>query len=756
MNTVKIIALSVLVAGLTASTAIGQMVIPVRNYERGWECWSIEERDIDILVQDQVAFVTITDVVSNTCYSDVEIQYLFPLPPAAAVDQFTLIVDGRELSGHILDAQEARQIYNDIVRRRKDPGLLEYAGAGLYRSSAFPLGPGKSAKLILHYTLTCKKDGDVVELWYPMSSGRTCTTPVGRFHLSADIESTGDISSVYSPSLDLKIDRKTPGRVRVDFEARGYRPLSDFQLFYEVARDEMGATFLTYWPNRNEDGYYMMMVSPNPRLGSGTVMPKDIVIVLDHSGSMSGDKIRQARDAVQFILDNLNRNDAFNLIVYNDRVSSCFASLRPATRENVDEAVERLRRTDAEGGTNIYQALASSVQQLNGYRRSGGRPSYIIFLTDGLPTVGNVREDDILQNTMQENQAHTRIFAFGVGYDVNVRLLDKLVNQNHGRSAYVKPNESIETKVSALYKRIRNPLVTNVTAEIAGFNTRDDCPTELGDLFEGDQIVRVGRIYPEHSGSLDQAEVADCPVTLTISGEFRNEVRQFEYPIDLNIEDHSARHRFVEKLWATRRIGQLLEDIQLHGRVEEVVDELIRLSKKYGIVTPYTSYLADENRDLTAQYKIRQQVVQESRLRAGNVSGPQAQMDAAARSQAMQSNIADMLAKKPGFKADPSGAIRLGASSVKEYESGEAQEINSIRLVGNVTLYKKGDTWQTADVTHLDPVRDRGQFRIVKRFSDEYFALIRENTEEENKVFASQMPNEKLAIMLRATAYLIE
>jgi len=735
--------------GLIASSACAQMAIPVRYYDDWWECWSIRERVVDMVVRDQVASATVTDRVVNPCSHDVEIQYVFPLPPDAAVDQFTLVVDGHELTGHMLDADEARRVYSDIVRRRRDPGLLEYAGYGLYRSSAFPLGPGKSAELVVHYTATCKKDGDIVELWYPMSSGRFCAEPVGRFRITVDIQSTGDIANVYSPSLDLDIDHKSSGRVVASYEAHGYRPLVDFQLFYEASREEVGATVLTYWPDHREDGYYLMMVSPSPRVEADAIQPKDIVIVLDRSGSMSGEKIQQAREAVRFVFNNLNHSDRFNFIAYNDNVSACFESLLPASRENVGRAVDRLDRTDANGGTNIHHALEVALSQFPVRRGAERRPAYVIFLTDGLPTVGNTSEAAILDNSRQVNRGDARVFTFGVGYDVNVRLLDELVNQNHGRSAYVKPNESIETKVSALYTRIKNPFMTNVSAALANFGTRDDCPAELGDLFENDQLIRVGRIYPLNDGTLDEFGDADCRETLRVSGRLRGEKHSFEYPVKLNLEGRSSSFRFVEKLWAARRVGQLLEEIQLHGRVEEVVDELIRLSKQYGIVTPYTSFLADESRDFAAHREIRQEAVAKLRVSAKSVTGPQAQMDAATRAEAM-------LMATPQPVSAQGYAMRMGAANQSDYESGRSEEISTIRIVGNVTLYKKGDVWLTSETADLDPIRDRDKFTVIQRFSDEYFALVGDNNQDENKVFASQKPNEKLAILLRGTAYLIE
>jgi Mg-chelatase subunit ChlD len=749
----RILALAIL-TGVLASCAEAQLAIPVHYENFGWECWSVRDRMVDISVRDQVASVTVTDNVVNPCQSSVEIQYLFPLPPEAAVDQFTLVVDGRELTGRILDADEARQVYNDIVRRRRDPGLLEYAGYGFYRSSAFPLGPHASAQLVVHYTATCKKDGDMVELWYPMTTGRFCAEPVGHFNICADIQSATDITNVYSPTVELNVERKSPNHIVTRYEAHGYQPPSDFQLFYQSSSAEVGATFLTYWPDHNKDGYYMMLVSPSPRLETSSVMAKDIVVLLDRSGSMSGEKIQQARDAARFVFRNLNPRDRFNLISYNDSPSLCFRSLQSANRRNIERALNQVDRVDAGGSTNIHAALDVAMSQFgnNGgeYFTDGKRPAFIIFLTDGLPTSGNTSETSILEDTRRANDADVRLFTFGVGYDVNVRLLDNLVNQNHGRSAYVKPNESIEAKVSSLYRRIKNPIMTGVTASISSFGTRNDCPAELGDLFEGDQLMRVGRIFPDDENMPAFAGPGDCPITLTISGMLQGKRQTLDYPVTLGEAGSRSSYCFIEKLWAVRRVGQLLEDIQLHGRVQEVVDELIQLSKQYGIVTPYTSFLANENYDLSATQEMRHSTMKVAEESAQIVTGPRAQLDASARAQSL-SIIAPMAAQ-----SNSGHAKRMGAPTQVMYESGVSEEINTIRIVGNETLYKRGDTWVTASIANFDPVRDRAKFTVISRYTDPYFTLVRENTAEENQVFASQKPGEKLAILLRGTAYLIE
>lgn len=291
--------------------------------------------------------------------------------------------------------------------------------------------------------------------------------------------------------------------------------------------------------------------------------------------------------------------------------------------------------------------------------------------------------------------------------------------------------------------------MTNISASLANFGTRDDCPSELGDLFENDQIIRVGRIYPLHSNKLDRHDVTECPATLTVSGMLGSDPQTFEYPVRLNLEERSSALGFVEKLWAARRVGQLLEQIQLYGRAEETVDELIKLSKKYGIVTPYTSFLADENQDFAQHSIIRQSTVQRLEKSAESVTGPQAQMDAVARA-----GIKDLLAP---MAASPEGnAQMIGQESILAYEEEMVEEIKTIRIVGNQTLYKKGDVWLTSDVVDIDPVKERGKFTVIGRYSEEYFDLTNVNSPEENKVLASQQPGEKLALLLRGTAYLIE
>lgn len=707
-------------------------------------------------VRDQVASVTVTETLINKGRHLLEVEYYLPIALDAAIDEMTLVVDGKEITGELLDADKARRIYDRIVRHRRDPALLEYAGLGLYRTSAFPLRPNKPAKLIVHYSQVCKKDGDLVELWYPLSTGKYSEKPVRKLEVIADIKSRVDITTVYSPTVEVDIDRRAPDHVIVEYRAKDIRPLMDFQLFYQTSNEEIGATFLSWWPDRGQDGYYMMMVSPNPQTAQTRVLPKDVVVVLDRSGSMSGKKIRQAKEAARFIFRNLNPSDRFNFIAYNDACDLCFESLHDAGIENIEIALDFLDRMRARSGTNIHEALELAMEQCAAGRQSASigpvdiRPAFVLFLTDGLPTSGIVKESDILTNTRRTNDVGARLFAFGVGYDVNVRLLDNLVSQNSGRSSYIKPNESIESKVSSLYTKIQNPVMTGVIAEVEGFRLTEASPSELGDLFEGDQIIQVGRIYADRTTSSSGSNTRHHATTLTITGTFEGGTRTFEYPISLNLSSRNSPYRFVEKLWAVRRIGELLDEIQLHGKVEELVDELIRLSKRYGIVTPYTSFLADENTDLSDHWRIREGVRLEADELSARTTGARAQMDAAVRSKMR------FMASPGAMQSQSGGAIQIGSSSVEDYEANLVKEVETIRVIGNVVLYKRGDVWKMASTTDLDLKRDADKIITIEKFSDSYFELVNQNSIEENQILSSQKESEKLLVALRGQAYLIQ
>jgi len=704
----KAVVFGVAAALLASGPALGDgMIVPVRPDLRVRGAWSVKYHHVSVTVRDQVASVTIDQEFVNDGRGMIEVEYLFPLPPHAAIDGMTMTVNGKEFSGKIMKAEDARRVYEDIVRRKKDPALLEYAGFGLYRTKAFPLEPGKPCRVVINYKDFCKKDRDLVEVWYPLNTEKFSARPIESVEVTADIKSRADVTAVYSPTHDVHVQRKGPRHVIVKYAAKKVLPTTDFQVFYKASNEAVGATLLTHQPRPGKDGYFLMLVSPNPRVAGEAGVAKDLVIVLDHSGSMAGKMIAQAKGAVRYVLRNLNSDDRFNVIAYSDSAEAFFDGLPERSQQRIEEAIDRLDRIEARGGTNIYEALQLAMAMLGGkpvlelpshgkpLAGAGDRPKYVIFLTDGQPTVGaKTEEKDILLDTKSANTCGARMFAFGVGYDVNVRLLDRLVADNRGRSDYVKPTEPVETRISSLYAKIKNPVMTELKVTIAG--------------------LRLA----------------------------------FEYPVSVNPSGRDARFAFVEQLWAIRRVGYLLDQIQLHGKSEEVLDELVRLSMVYGIITPYTSFLADETGGLGD--------VRELRTSAREAASGLRIVDGAGGQIAAMNRQRLNLAVRPAApSALGKGVVNFGFSDRKSYEAGRLETVANVRNVGNQAMYRRGRLWVTPETAKLDLKADADKIVEIRRFSPEYFELVRRNTVLQNQMLAGQQVNEELLIRLHGQVYLV-
>ena len=422
--------------GGRGSSSIAAPAIPISH------SYEIREVSIDGRVRDQVAEVQVSQTFHNPGSFQLEAEFLFPLPEEGAIQNFVLMVDGRELPGRLLPKDEARRIYEEIVRTKRDPALLEYMGRGLYRTSVFPIPPGADRKVTMRYTQLCKRDRDVVEFAYPLSTQKFTAKPIQRLIVQRlDPEQGGDqvglLPERRCPDRSL---RRPRGRGRASSAAMSC-PSNDFRLVYTLAEGAFSASVLSYRPSESEDGYFLLLASPEVKAADTRPLPKTVIFVIDRSGSMAGKKIEQARKALKSVLNNLRDEDLFNIVVYDDRVESFKPELQrygSRGREEAERFVDNIREG---GSTNIDSALKTALAMIH----DTSRPSYVLFLTDGLPTAGETRELAIAENCRQANARRARVFCFGVGYDVNARLLDRLSGGNSGTSEYVKPDEDIET-----------------------------------------------------------------------------------------------------------------------------------------------------------------------------------------------------------------------------------------------------------------------------------------------------------------------
>ena len=554
----------------------------------------VKSIQLDIKIEGQVATTHVEQVFRNDTPYTLEGTYFFPIPETASIVEFSIWENGKKLVGEVRSREEARRIYDEIVRRQRDPGLLEYAGKDLFQASIFPIPPNSDKKLELTYTQILKAESGTVSYRYPLGTGRNVWSrpmpetdnirsnmPTQKFGtVSGKIEIVGReaLRNVYSPSHNIDVKNKSERSVSVSFETKDND--NDFQLFYGLSNDDFGMSLVTYRePGKN--GYFLLMLSPKDNVSERELVSKDIVFVLDTSGSMADEgKMDKARTALLFGIRTLREGDRFNVINFAGEehlMEKGLISADSAGKKRGEAFVAKLQPT---GGTNINDSLIASIKQFD----KSDRPKMLVFMTDGLPTVGETNVDKIIANLKAAKNVDVRIFPFGFGYDVNTALLDKLGAENSGISDYVQPKEDLEIKVSNFFSRVSSPVLSDLEINLGAVQAEFTYPRKLTDLFKGMQLAIIGR-YKNDSDLRN--------ITLLLKGKSGRETRSFSYG-NLDFPIRSEDNNFLPRLWASRRVGWLIEQIRLNGETKELKDEVTELGTRYGIVTPYTSYLATD------------------------------------------------------------------------------------------------------------------------------------------------------------------
>lgn len=563
---------AVLVALVGQARATG-MLIPV---EKKLPPLAMLNHKVEISIEDQVATTYIEQTFRNHTPRELEATYLLPVPKGANVNEFYMWVGDVKVKGELVEADKARKIYTEIVQRTQDPGLLEYMGTNLLRMKVFPVPGNGDQKVAIKYSYLASNDNGLVEYLYPLRTEGKAATTLDKFSLNVKLKGQHPITNIYSPSHAITVSRPSEKEAVIGFEKDQAVLDKDFQLFYTPGNKDVGLTALSHRPNADQNGYFMLLVSPRAELSKSQQAPRDMVFVLDTSGSMRGKRMTQARNALIYCLSNLTPSDNFAIMNFATTVNKYTDKLQPASPENVAAAKKWVEALEATGGTAIDDALKTATSMRTDDK---GRTFTIVFFTDGRPTIGETRPEKILQNVAKDNTANTRIFSFGVGDDVNAQLLDSLSDNSRAISTYVRESEDIEAKVSGLYGKISNPVLTNLKLTIGeGVTLNEVYPPQLPDLFHGSQLVVLGR----YTGNGHAA--------IKLSGMVGMESKEFVY--ELKFADKTPDDKaFVEDLWARRKVGYLLDQIRVNGEKKELMDEVITLAKRYGITTPYTSYL---------------------------------------------------------------------------------------------------------------------------------------------------------------------
>ncbi len=646
---------------------------------------NIKYHHVDVEITDPVAVTKIDQAFVNPYPREIEADYIFPIPENAAISRFVAYLGGRKMEGELLDADQARRVYEDIVRRQRDPALLEYSGRGMYRMRIYPIPAHGELRMQIEYEQTLKSDGGTAEYVYPLNTEKYSGSNLEDCKVELKVSSFEDIGTVYCPTHEITTERSGPRTMKAIYRDENVRPDKDIVFYFTRQKSDFGFHLLTYREPGESDGFFLGILSP-PLGSREQETDKNILFILDSSGSMRGEKIRQAIEALKFCLQGLNPGDKFNIIDYDDTIKPYMPSLIGASRANIGEALAFADRLEASGGTNIYDALQSACRML----RPNDNPTYILFLTDGLPTVGNTDIEQIIKNTTALNESRARLFVFGVGYDVNTHLLDRLAEGNHGLPEYVTPEEDIEVKVSRLASKISRPALTDLTLAFNPKRIYDIYPAPVPDLFYGSEIIFTGRY--------DQ----DGPSHAVVSGRIGGRDVHYEFPVSFAGRENDD--VFIPLLWANRRIGYLLQELRLHGHNDELLEEVIRLSKKYGIVTEYTSFLVtgDERYMSHQLYLPAPEAARENRDAIRNKMAPQT------GKQAVRGSMETKLQSQADYLAAPS-QIEVDGQTVK---------LTQVTQVGSQAFFQVGSNWVQGGLPE-------NKYDIeIKRFSEAYFQLL--------------------------------
>ena len=563
----------VTVLGLAAPAAATGLLIPT---ERGIQPLAIKYHRAQVKIKDRVAVTHVEQVFVNHTNRDLEATYIFPLPPGATVSDFYLYVNGKRTKGEILEKNRARNIYEGIVRRMRDPGLIEYLGRDLFKCRVYPVPRRGEQKLEIEFTQMMPFSGGLMKYSYPMRTDRASARTLQDFTMSLQIASKVPIKAIYSPSHKIYHRKRDDHHAVAGFEKAAAVLDRDFELIITVSEKDVGLNLLTH-RQPGEPGFFLLMASPKSEWRDREIMGKRITFVIDTSGSMSGPKMRHAKQALKYCLKRLNSDDLFNVVRFSTDVEGFVKKPVSAGKANVQRALNFVERIEAAGGTAIDEALTTA---LAGHVNQG-EPNLVVFLTDGHPTVGETTPARIIEHVAAANAVGTKVFVFGVGAEINTHLLDRISGDNAGSSTYVEPGQQIERELATFYDQVSHPVLTDLQLDFGKIHEYDVLPKRIPDLFKGSQVIVLGRYR-------NQGHTA-----LTLSGRSGEARKKFVF--EGHFKAKNAANDFIPRLWATRKIGYLLDNIRLGGERKELVDEVVRLSKRYGIVTPYTSYLVTED-----------------------------------------------------------------------------------------------------------------------------------------------------------------
>jgi len=664
----------------------------------------VKNHRVKVDINDQIAATNIDQIFYNPTSSRLEGEYIFPIPKNAIIKKFTMFINGKETPAELMDAEKARKIYEDIVRKQKDPALLEYNNLNIYRVRIFPIEPKSEKRIIINYNEVLNKDNGTFEYLYPLNTEKFSSKSLQDVSVIINLKTADNIKNIICTSHEAEIVYKNEKNAVISYEKHNVKPDIDFKLYYNTANSQFGISLITY-KETDDEKFFLMNISPGYFVKQSELVKKDVTFVLDTSGSMAGEKLEQAKKALLYCISNLNKEDRFEIIRFSTEAEALYNNLETVGEASLNKARNFINKFTPIGGTNIEEALNLAIAN-----SSKSNNHIIIFITDGKPTIGETEEDRLIEKIKKANNLKTRIFTFGIGEELNIHLLDKITRETKAYSSYISPSENIEVKISGFYQKIQYPVLTDIKINFSkNINIYNVYPKELQDLFVGSTLTLSGKYKGEGN------------TKVTLEGMLKNSVKTIDFNIDFLDRSNDE---FISVIWASRRIGYLLDQIRLKGENKELVDEVVFLAKKHGIVTPYTSYLILEDElgrtsrgDLDRENQILNNIVQKTEIPMQSKKDYDSMKEKSGQKSIQASEEFRSLNDATNLAQTKQGYERM------QYNDQKGNSVNITQQIKNVqgrAFYQNNNLWIDSKV---DDAKNK-KINKIQFSSREYFDLL--------------------------------
>ena len=535
---------------------------------------------VDVQIDERIARTRTDQIFTNHAEWEVEGIYEFTLPEGAIITDLVLWIGDKRIQGIVLEKEEARRTYDDIVGRRIDPALIEQVAPNQFRLSIFPFPANGSRRVEFEYMQLLESRNGRLDYTFPLAPETDQPLQMELFVLRAQVRSQHTFEATTSglPRL-TEINRPDAHRANIFFGDEQVRPREDFTLTIRQTDDRPKPTVLSFAPQGNDPlGYYALWLPPLPELTQGTPLPRSLTFVIDISSSMQQGKLQAVKGALAAAIDALNEADLFNIVVFTHRADSFAAAPVPADPANKKAATAFINQQDALGVSNFEAGLGRAMQQAFPV----GRVNHVIFLTDGLPTLGELALEPLSEMVGQWSAGQARLFTIGVGRDVDQGFLRGLAEEHRGEAYFLSEEGDIEAALQDLFESFTFPVLLLDELSFDQVEIHDVHPRGVEALAAGRELFQVGRY--RGGGTF----------TLSLTGHLgEDENVSLDFSLEFTQTDVSG--ALIPRLWAYQKIQALEEQIARFGEQRELLDDILTLGLDYQLVTRRTSLFAPDD-----------------------------------------------------------------------------------------------------------------------------------------------------------------